>query len=64
MLQEQETVLTEYKFVGLSSATYYPTFRNGKWYLVGSLARSFSQIVALCNIPEDEALILKLKYGG
>ena len=63
-MQEQETVLYEYSFVGLSSSTYYPSFRNGKWYLVGDLARPLSQIVALCNISEDEAVILKLKYGG
>jgi hypothetical protein len=63
-MQENEIVLTEYSFVGLSSAIYYPTLRDGKWYLVGGLARSFSQIVALCDIPEDEAVMLRLKYGG
>jgi hypothetical protein len=61
-MQENETVLSEYKFTGLSGDTYHPRVQNGQWALI--LPCSFYDIVYWCNIPDDEALILKLKYGG
>ena len=64
MLQEKAMVLTEYKFVSITGNTYHPYFANSKWYLVGGLPRKLDNIAYLCDIPEDEILMLKLKYGG
>ena len=63
-MQEQETILQEYKFVSITDSVYHPIFRDGKWYLVGVFPRTLNNIIYLCGIPDDEALILKLKYGG
>lgn len=64
MLQEQEIVLTEYKFVSITGSVYHPTFKNGKWYLVGGLPRKLDNIAYLCDISVEDAVFLKLKYGG
>jgi hypothetical protein len=63
-MQEQETILTEYSFVSITDAVYHPIFRNGKWYLVGVFPRKLDNIVYLCGIPAEDAVFLKLKYGG
>jgi len=64
MTQEKEMVLTEYSFVSITKTVYHPTFKNGKWYLVGMLPRKLDNIAYLCKIPDEEAVFLKLKYGG
>jgi hypothetical protein len=57
-------ILKEYPFVGITGTIYYPHFGYNKWYLVTHANPiSFYQLVYLCHIPDDEALILKLKYG-
>lgn len=59
----QETVvLDEYKFIGLTGQVYHPRVAASQWALI--LPCSFYDVVYWCNIPDDEALILKLKYGG
>jgi len=65
MPQETEVVMEEYTFNGISGEKYHPTIKDGKWY-VNPMAGPvrFLDVVYLCRIPEDEATILKLKYGG
>ncbi len=66
MIEDRElTELTEYVYTGITGAIYHPTFKDGKWYLGGLYSDlTFYDIIYLCEIPDDEALILKLKYGG
>ncbi len=63
-MQDTKIVFREYEFVSITENVYHPTFKNGKWYLVGQLARPFNNVAYLCDIPDDEAVILKLKYGA
>jgi hypothetical protein len=63
-MQEQNTVLQEYKFVSITGSVYHPIFKDSKWYLVGVFPRTLDNIVHLCNIPDEDAVFLKLKYGG
>jgi hypothetical protein len=61
---DKEIVLMDYTYTGITGGRYHPSYKEGKWYLMpGSAPVSFLWIVTLCNIPEDEALIIKLKYG-
>lgn len=66
MIEDRElTELTEYDYTGVTGAIYHPVFKDSKWQLNGiDYTYSFYDIVYLCRIPDDEALILKLKYGG
>lgn len=66
MIKDRElTELTEYAYTGISGEVYHPSFKDGKWQLCGiNYDYSFYDIIYLCRIPDDEALILKLKYGG
>jgi hypothetical protein len=57
-------VLTEYSYTGITGNVYHPEFVNGHWYLPPTVKVSFWHMLYLCNVPEDEALILKLKYSG
>ena len=64
-MQEQETVLKEYSYTAISGTTYHPVRKNSRWYIVDrACPRTIFDIAYLCKIPEDEVLILKLKYGG
>jgi len=57
--------LKEYSFKGLSGQTYHPSIKDGRWYLLpGAHPTDFLIVVWKCNIPDDEAMLLKLKYGG
>ncbi len=39
--------------------------RSGKWFFTQwPYEVTFNEVIALCNIPEDEEIILKLKYGA
>jgi hypothetical protein len=60
----EDIVLEEYSYTGITDIIYHPIFKDGKWYLVGVFPRPLSNVAHLCNIPSDEELILKLKYGG
>ena len=46
----------EYSWRGMT-----PFYQN-KWYLDGW--RSLEEVANLCQIPDDEAIVLKLQYGG
>jgi hypothetical protein len=63
-MQEQNTVLKEYSYTSITDQIYHPIFKNGVWYLVGAEPRNLDNIAYLCNIPDDDAVFLKLKYGG
>jgi hypothetical protein len=60
-----ENVIVEYAYTGITGQIYHPTIKNGKWYinpLNGPV--TFYDVVYLCRIPDDDALMLRLKYGG
>ena len=56
--------LTEYIHTGLSGEVYHPVFENGRWSIGFLSPVSIYDIAYLCEIPDDEVLLLKLKYGG
>lgn len=57
--------LDEYPFKGFNGTVYYPYFKNGYWYLISEWHPvNFLNLITLCDIPHDEAIVLKLKYGG
>lgn len=58
----QKEYLEDYKYTGITGAVYTPYVQNGKWYVMPDQAVSFLHFIYLCAIPEDEALVLKLKY--
>ena len=57
-------ITEDYKWEGVTGYCYTPYVEDGKWYLVGRLDHSFDSIVHMLGIPEDEAIVMKLKYGG
>ena len=67
MMQELDSgnVMIEYTFTGLTGNEYHPFIKDGKWY-VSPMAGpvSFFDVVYLCKIPDEEALMMRLKYGG
>ena len=64
-MQEQEIVLNEYEYIAVTDTVYHPRVRGGKWYLISDqYCLSFEKIVEIFDIPEDEQIIIKLKYGG
>lgn len=60
---EEKIYLREYPYVGITGHIYHPYFYKNNWYIIYDRPVSFYHMVCLCHIPEDEALILKLKYG-
>jgi len=59
------TVLTEYCLIGVSGTEYHPTYNHGGWVLNNSLySYTLTQLGVLFDIPDDEMIILKLKYGS
>lgn len=67
------TYLLQYSYVGLTGEEYFPAHIDGKWTLQMFNSPeniritnniTLSRIGKLCNIPEEELLILKLRYGG
>ena len=64
-MKEQEITFREYTFTAMSGKSYHPIFKNSKWYIVNRMfSYSLLDIAHLCSIPDDELIILKLKYGG
>lgn len=55
--------LEEYSYVGLTGHHYIPHIINGKWYVIPHRECTFLEFVYLCKVPDEEATILKLKYG-
>ena len=57
--------LRDYSWEGITGKTYNPSFYNGGWHLVSNGHSIPIKIIgAMCNIPEDELLILMLRYGS
>lgn len=54
----------EYVYKGITGNHYTPHFKDGMWYVVPNSPIAFLYFVYLCGVPEDEALMLKLKFGG
>ena len=54
---------TEYTYTGLTGNVYHPYFDNGNWYVIPHNPTTFLNMVYLCRIPDEDALLLKLKYG-
>ena len=57
----------EYTYISLSGYYYSPVFntQGEYWTLVTSgNIMPFEKIALLCNIPPDDAVMLKLRYGG
>lgn len=62
---DSENMMVEYTFEGITGEKYHPTIKNGKWYVIpmgGPV--TFYDVVYLCRIPDEDALMLRLKYGG
>ncbi len=57
------TYLREYPYIGLTGNKYIPYVKDGTWYVIPHRPTSFLNVVYLCRIPDEEATILKLKYG-
>lgn len=57
-------VFYEYQYVGISGVVYHPEFWDGSWHLISSLEVPLSDVIRLCNISDDDALILALTYGS
>jgi len=57
-------IIEECKYTGITGLVYTPYVQDGKWYVIPGYPVSFLHFVYLCNVPDDEALILKLKYGS
>jgi hypothetical protein len=53
----------EYKYIGVSGRIYTPSTKNGKWYVIQHIECTFLEFVYLCRVPDEEATILKLRYG-
>ena len=59
----KKVYITECSYTGITGAVYTPYVQDGKWYVVPHHPVSFLHFVYLCCIPDDEAVMLKLKYG-
>lgn len=55
--------LEEYKFSGISGNVYNPYYCRNQWFVIPGRPVSFLHMIYLCNIPEDEAIMLKLRFG-
>jgi hypothetical protein len=56
--------LTEYTYTArLTGNIYHPGYKDGFWYICDT-PTTLLHIAALCEIPDNEILIFKLKYGG
>jgi hypothetical protein len=60
----QPITFEEYTFIGFGGTIYHPRLLDDRWYLVGTDPLLLRDIVFLCNIPREDAIILKLKYRG
>lgn len=60
-------IFTEYYCYDLYGGVIFPYFdtKSKIWKMkCRGIEFSTDEIITLCNIPEDEAIILKLKYGN
>lgn len=59
-----ETVwLEEYIYTGITGVQYTPHIINGRWFVIPYRECTFLEFVYLCRVPDEEAVVLKLKYG-
>lgn len=58
-------VLPEHVHIDINGRKSWPVFlpSQNKWYL-GSRAVTLTELGDLCNISEQDLIVLKLKYGG
>ena len=62
-MDSDSVFLPYYPYRGISGTMYCACFRKDKWFL-GSAEVTLTELGKLCNIPEEELILLKLKYGG
>jgi hypothetical protein len=53
----------EYSIIDGDCIIKSPYTKGGKWYFHNT-QYSLTELGKICKIPEDELIILKLKYGG
>jgi hypothetical protein len=62
-------MFTEYSHMDAEKGKLHPYFvvdgpQRGFWFMADfNYKLTFAEICSLCNIPEHEQLILRLKYG-
>jgi hypothetical protein len=61
---DHKVYIEECKYTGLTGLVYTPYVQDGQWFVIPNVPVSFLHFVYLCHVPEDEAVILKLKYGS
>jgi len=60
---EEREYLKEYPYTGITGMTYIPFFFRGNWFIIPGNPISFLHMVYMCKIPDDEALLIKLRFG-
>ena len=55
--------LDNYYYISRSGMKHVPYIEDGKWYL-GDCEISFLNLMALCRIPDEDAVTIRLTYGG
>lgn len=60
---DRRKYLEDYTYIGITGLTYTPYIEDGRCYLVPGQIVSFWHFVRLCNVPDDEAMLIKLKYN-
>jgi hypothetical protein len=66
-MYDDKIVFEEYIYKAISGYVYHPEFntRTQNWSIVyPSNLIALDKLVILCNIPTEEAIFLKLKYGS
>lgn len=58
-----KVILHEYVYIGLTGTQYTPYVEDGVWYILPYIPTTFWNLVLKCNIPDEEATLLRLKYG-
>lgn len=53
----------EYPYHSTYNLAVYPVVVDGVWWLDGAVYQ-IEEIGKMCDIPEDELIFMKLKYGG
>jgi len=67
MYHKHEIPFPEYLYTSLTGNRYCPVFDTevGRWFLVNpNNVMSIEKIAALCNIPDEDVTLLKLRYGS
>ena len=59
----QKIYIEECRYTGITGHVYTPYVQNGQWYVTPGNPISFLHFVYLCHVSDEEAVVLKLKYG-